>query len=205
MIQLTILTLMSVFIFPIVAFLSMFMIGPLGVLSAWFSILQMSHSVTMFVMIITYLPKIQGAVFDSILSSEGQYDLVQRYKTGQVQAKRKKCVRFTQAVKFRLWPCLGRELTFCVVVLVPFLGPLIVMYLKAPIKAYRTHKRYYRLMGWDHEQVAVKYRQFKADYTAFGFVALVLELTPGLAVFFMFTSNIGLALWSVEKHAMLQQ
>lgn len=180
------------------------MIGPLGVLSAWVSVLQMSHSLTLFIMVATYLPKVQSAMFDAILTSEGQHTIVHNFKVGNIKAPQKKRNKITKAAKFRLYPCLARELTFCVVGLVPFVGPLLLIYLKAPIKAYRTHKRYYRLVGWDYEQIAAKYAQFKPDYTAFGIVALLLELTPGFTIFFMFTSNIGMALWTVQKHADIQ-
>lgn len=192
--------------YPISAAIAVVLIGPVGLLSAVFSVLQLARTLTSLLAMITYLPYVQGAVFDAVLSKEGKDDLVSQWKAQQRNKKRTysliraQLVTFVRFVRFRGIPFIFREIAYFILGLIPILGFSVVLYFKASRKGHRTHRRYYELMGWNQNQIARFYKLHKGEYTMFGVVALIFEMIPGLNVFFMFTNNIGLALWTVKKH-----
>lgn len=175
-------------------------------MSAIFSVLQLARTLTTLVAMITYLPYVQGAVFDAVISKEGKDDLVTDWKFNRRNELQKasfiktQIVTFAKFIRFRGIPFIFREIAYCILGFIPIAGFPIVLYFKASRKGHRTHRRYYELMEWDRHQVAEFYKLHKGDYTMFGVVALIFEMVPGFNVFFMFTNNIGLALWTVKKH-----
>lgn len=155
---------------------------------------------------ITYLPYVQGAVFDAVISKEGKDDLVTDWKFNRRNQLLKESffktqvITFAKFIRFRGIPFIFREIAYCLMGFIPIAGFPLVLYFKASRKGHRTHRRYYELMEWDRQQVSAFYKLHKGDYTMFGVVALIFEMVPGFDVFFMFTNNIGLALWTVKMY-----
>lgn len=60
------------------------------------------------------------------------------------------------------------------------------------------HYRYFKLLGCTRQEkkALIKKRQLK--YTWFGTVALLLQLVPGLSMFFLLTTAAGSAMWVVK-------
>lgn len=195
------------FLYPLASAIAIILIGPMGLISAIFSVLQVSRTMTALVAMITYLPYVQGAVFDAVISKESKDDIVLHWKLHRRREERtqpmlrSKIIAVANFIRFRGVPFVFREIAYCLLGLIPFAGFPLVLYFKASRKGNRTHRRYYELMEWDRLQVAKFYKLHKGDYTMFGVVALTLEMIPGFNVFFMFTSNIGLALWTVKMHS----
>lgn len=144
--------------------------------------------------------KIQEASFDSVLLREGNADLVKRLRTYKVSKRGVTWFRLIRFIVLRLIPFICRELVFVAMNNIPVVGSFMVLYLRAARKGYRTQRRYYRVVGWSDHQIRQFYRAHRGDHTGFGLMAVLLELIPGLFVFFVFTDNIGMALWTVENH-----
>lgn len=189
-------------VFPVYAIGATLIMGPIGILASFVSILQTSRRVTILLLNMIFIGRIQDVMFDAILNREGLYELTFDYnrnkesKTGSTNTR--------MWLTHRVMPGVTRGLLYFVLDMVPIIGPLIFVYSKAPTKTYKSHKRDYKLMRWNHRQIQLFSRKVASHYSAFGVVALLLEMIPGMTVFFMFTSNIGLALWTVDNHKRFQ-
>ncbi|GHJ86363.1 hypothetical protein NliqN6_2765 [Naganishia liquefaciens] len=60
------------------------------------------------------------------------------------------------------------------------------------------HQRYFQLKGWDAQKKKEMIHKRRGAYTAFGTVAMALNLIPVVSVFFTLTSNVGAALWASD-------
>ena len=60
------------------------------------------------------------------------------------------------------------------------------------------HWRYFRLLGLTRQERREAIRRRQLRYTWFGTSALVLQLVPGLSMFFLMSTAAGAALWVVE-------
>lgn len=192
---------MFLFVFPTYAIVLTLFLGPLGFIASFLSTLHLSRKIVSLVLKLILFPRFQSVMFDAILSREGLYDVVHCHNIMKEQSKRNFDLPSLLLTKFL--PTFAAELTLLVVQFIPILGPLIILVARAPAKAYEIHERYFTLMRWDDQQKNKCYWHFRLEYIQFGLMALVLELIPGLTFFFMFTSNVGMALWSVDNHEKL--
>ncbi|KAJ9101711.1 hypothetical protein QFC21_003049 [Naganishia friedmannii] len=60
------------------------------------------------------------------------------------------------------------------------------------------HARYFQLKGWDAQKKREVVHKRRGAYTAFGTVAMALNLIPVVSVFFTLTSSVGAALWASD-------
>lgn len=91
------------------------------------------------------------------------------------------------------------RLVFCFLInMIPFVGPLLVILVRASRSGFSKHHRYFQLKGYTNAQVYFIWVHQKHSYFMFGFVALLLESIPGLGYFFVFANTIGAALWAVD-------
>ncbi|KAJ9110762.1 hypothetical protein QFC20_002803 [Naganishia adeliensis] len=60
------------------------------------------------------------------------------------------------------------------------------------------HQRYFQLKGWDAQKKKEMIHKRKGAYTAFGTVAMALNLIPVVSVFFTLTTSVGAALWASD-------
>ncbi|KAI5452241.1 hypothetical protein NCC49_000806 [Naganishia albida] len=60
------------------------------------------------------------------------------------------------------------------------------------------HQRYFQLKGWDAQKKKEMIHKRRGAYTAFGTVAMALNLIPVVSVFFTLTTSVGAALWASD-------
>ncbi|WWC87068.1 uncharacterized protein L201_001954 [Kwoniella dendrophila CBS 6074] len=60
------------------------------------------------------------------------------------------------------------------------------------------HARYFQLKGYDKTKRQELIKKRRGAYTAFGTMAMVLNLIPGLSILFTFTNAVGAALWASD-------
>lgn len=91
------------------------------------------------------------------------------------------------------------RLIFCFLInLIPFVGPFLVILIRASRSGFSKHHRYFQLKGYTNAQVYFIWVHKKHSYFWFGFVTLLLESVLGLGYFFVFANTIGAALWAVD-------
>lgn len=189
---------LAVTIFPIYAFVMTMFTGPFGLVSAFITLLVTSRRITTFILHFLFMRHIQGAIFDRTLRKEEAAEVLTRYELMSSRFMPKKTPR--SRLYYQVLPFIYREILYNVLAIIPLFGPAIVLLFKAPVKSYKTHKRYYKLMMWNYLEINRFCRKYRYDYTLFGILALLLEMIPGLTVCFVFTNNIGMALWTAQYH-----
>lgn len=188
------------FVFPLSCTISIFLFGPVGTLSAFFSSLEIASTVSNMLAMVCFLPRLHKASFDAVVELEGDVGLLKLKHALESTQHSRSLLHIARVVKHRLAPFIFRELFFCLINLLPMIGTPLVIYLRAPIQGYRTHRKYYTWMMWNNVQSKEFYRAHKGDYTGFGIVCLLLQMIPGFAVVFIFTGNIGMGLWTAQNH-----
>lgn len=145
-------------------------------------------------------------VFDAVLLNEGLEPLVNRerviYPDGETPVKR--LGKPTTSAIYA--PFSLRQIIEFVVLLPLNFVPVAGVPMFLVLTGYRAgpfhHWRYFQLMEFtkDKRKRFVRNRQLK--YTAFGTVALILQLIPIFSMFFLLTSAAGSAIWAaeIEKH-----
>jgi len=54
------------------------------------------------------------------------------------------------------------------------------------------------LKNYTQKQAHAFVERNKPKYIAFGIVAMLLQLIPGMSIFFVYTNTVGAALWAIE-------
>ena len=145
----------------------------------------------------------QVAIFDSVLVEEGQGALVAEGRAllpregADPVAQLGKPHGSTVYAPFSLRQIL-EFILFLPFNLVPAVGPVIFLLLTSYRAGPFHHWRYFRLQGLDKKQRAEQIQRRQLRYTWFGTSALVLQLVPGLSMFFLLSTAAGSALWVVE-------
>ncbi|KZV71543.1 hypothetical protein PENSPDRAFT_650559 [Peniophora sp. CONT] len=60
------------------------------------------------------------------------------------------------------------------------------------------HARYFQLKGYDKERRQAAIHKRRGSYTAFGTMAMALNLVPVVSILFSFTTSVGAALWAAD-------
>lgn len=189
--------------YPLYAFVSFFLFGPFGIISGMFMFFQHATIISTCLATAIFTPPIRKIVFDSVLSREGEDELVNQWKLLRRPVKadceelRNSFHRFC-IFSGKVMVFLGSEITFALIGLIPIAGPCLVIIFKAPTKAFCIHTRYFVLKGWDKKQLYNFYYANKSLYFLFGVTAMLLEMIPFLPLFFIFTNTIGVALWTLD-------
>lgn len=178
-----------------------FFAGPFAVMSTWISVVEQSIVISVFLVTTLVMPGIQRMTFDAVLSREctDENMLSKLRKIVQVPFW-VKCGNVIVKIPYQLnGPyILTRAILLLLIGLIPFIGPCLVLVLQAPSKGMQAHARYYALKGYSTEKIKAFARENNGAYLGFGIMLLLLELIPFINVFFMFTNNLGAALWAVE-------
>ncbi|GEQ72362.1 hypothetical protein JCM33374_g6049 [Metschnikowia sp. JCM 33374] len=198
LVSIIVFSILAVTVFPVYALIATTVTGPFGLISAIITLFSLTRQLTILISQLLFIRHIQGIIFEKVLEREGAKDLLLRYRFMRSRFSPQKPIDLR--LRYQTLPFLERELFYFLLGIIPLIGPLIVLFFKAPVKGYKTHKRYYKLMVWEYVDINRFYREYRRDYAAFGVVALLLEMIPGLTILFMFTSNIGMALWTAQYH-----
>ncbi|KAK4513013.1 uncharacterized protein ATC70_003724 [Mucor velutinosus] len=83
---------------------------------------------------------------------------------------------------------------------VPVVGPLCFISIQALFRGGAAHKRYFQLYKWTPEQRQRRIEAYFWQYQRFGLVATALEMLPFVGYLFMYTNQVGAALWAMDLH-----
>ncbi|KAF2488793.1 hypothetical protein BU16DRAFT_213194 [Lophium mytilinum] len=81
---------------------------------------------------------------------------------------------------------------------IPVVGTVIFVALQGRKTGPAAHARYFQLKEMSKSERNRYIEEKKAAYTAFGVVALLLEMVPFAGIFFAFTNTVGAALWAAD-------
>ncbi|KAI8637815.1 hypothetical protein BD408DRAFT_374506 [Parasitella parasitica] len=84
--------------------------------------------------------------------------------------------------------------------IVPVVGPICFVSIQALFRGGVAHKRYFQLYKWTPEQRQRRIETYFWQYQRFGLVATALEMLPFAGYLFMYTNQIGAALWAMDLH-----
>jgi hypothetical protein len=82
--------------------------------------------------------------------------------------------------------------------IIPFVGPFLVILIKAPFSGFRKHKRYFHLKGFTNAQIYYVWMHQRQNYFYFGMISLLFESIPIIGYIFIFTNTVGAAFWAVD-------
>lgn len=190
-------------LFPIYVFLATLILGPVGIVQAFIFVFQITGKVSNLIVKVSFFSKLQVKTFDQVLIENGFLSVVDEFKQSQTEDAESAWNAFKNWVQTKAWPSLIRSVLHAVIFLIPFLGPFLHLYVKSRGKAARVHERYHKLAQLNDVQKELHVRVFRRDYTAFGYMAMFLETIPLFSFFFMFTNNIGMALWTADNKGKL--
>lgn len=193
--------------FPIQFIVLTLIAGPFVFISTWISVIHQSIVISAFIVTFFMMPEIQRITFDAVLSKEFADDAILLARLRRIVKVPFwiKCgnfiIKIPQALTFPY--VVVRAIILVLIGFIPFIGPCIVILLQAPSKGLQSHSRYFIIKGYTKPQIKSYYRENTGGYIGFGIVLLILELIPLLNVFFMFTNNLGAALWAVDLENVL--
>ncbi|TPX62394.1 hypothetical protein PhCBS80983_g00587 [Powellomyces hirtus] len=179
---------------PQMAVLSLIVTPFLGIPAAIVLVLIESWLVINVVVKSVFLGPLQDDLFDRVLTDHGLKHLVENApkKGNRVSAAVKKSLdRFSPAA-------IAQYLITLPLTFVPVVGPAIFFLINGRKMGQSFHARFFQLKGWTAEDVHAFEEPRKGAYTAFGAVALLLQLIPVVSIFFTATSTVGAALWAVD-------
>lgn len=188
--------------YPVEAFIELLLYGPIGLLAAWFTVFQQAGVISSFVVTILLMPEIQRMAFDAVLSKEYTDDVVLLGKLRR-NSEVPFLVRIGKLVyrlpeAFIIPFILLKIVVLFMINSIPIVGPIIIIFIKAPTRGLQAHSRYFTLKGYDRRQIKDIYKRNTGHYTGFGLVANIFEAIPLFSLFFMFTNTIGAALWVID-------
>ncbi|KAK6203061.1 uncharacterized protein RJT21DRAFT_24396 [Scheffersomyces amazonensis] len=194
---------MFILFYPWMSFYNSIFQGPLGFFSAWYSVLNVSTTVSIFIVTYLLLAEVQRVAFDAVMSREFSDDVVLLGKLRRI-AKVPfivKCGRIFWIIPylFVLPYLIGKVIVILSIqhIPIPFVNIILSILLQAPSKGLQAHSRYFALKGFDKRQIHAIYKSNRGAYLGFGIVAVVLEHIPFIGLLFMFTDTLGAALWAV--------
>lgn len=103
-------------------------------------------------------------------------------------------------VVFGLRPAfwLFRQLAGLLLNLIPLIGPILVIIVKAPNSGFKQHSRYFHLKGYNRAQINYFWSQNRFQYLLFGIITSTFEQIPVICFYFYFTNITGAALWAIH-------
>lgn len=181
------------------------MMGPLGIIVAWWTIIQQSGTISVFIITLTLMPLIQLVAYDAVLSRECSNDLVllaklRRKGKSPVHARIGRYILSLPDMKLFPFSLVKSFLIFSCN-FVPVMGPVFVILLSSSKRGLQAHTRYFSMKGYNKTQIRQIHADYKAEYMGFGIAALILEGIPLLGIFFIFTNTLGATLWVVDVEA----
>jgi len=196
-------TLMFLFTYlPQAALLTVFS-GPLAVISTIFLVLSESATITNVVSKGFFIEDALINTFDGTLLIRDQQNLVSQGRIlnprgnaadvigrlGKILTKPFNKFTFSAIIRYFMYLPLN---------FVPVIGPVLFLILQSRKFGPAAHARYFQLKGMSKNQRDQWVHDRKAEYTAFGIPAMLLEMIPFVGIFFSFTNTVGAALWAAD-------
>lgn len=183
---------------PQVAFLAVFH-GHGAFLNGTFLVLGEGAAITALLFEAFFVDETLVDVFDAVLIDKGHRDLVRKARMLHEDAPNPVKMLGKPTMNSVYSPFSLRQIIEFIIFLpfnlIPWIGvPIFLL-----ITGYRAgplhHWRYFKFLGLNKKErkLYIKRRQLK--YTWFGTIALLLQLIPGLSMFFLLTTAAGSAIW----------
>ncbi|KAI8378703.1 hypothetical protein EDC96DRAFT_604382 [Choanephora cucurbitarum] len=83
---------------------------------------------------------------------------------------------------------------------VPVIGPIAFINIQALFRGGMAHQRYFQLYKWTPVQRQRRIELHFWQYQRFGLVATLLEMIPVAGYLFIYTNQIGAAMWAMDLH-----
>ncbi|KAI8097822.1 uncharacterized protein B0P05DRAFT_522214 [Gilbertella persicaria] len=83
---------------------------------------------------------------------------------------------------------------------VPVIGPICFVNIQALFRGGQAHQRYFQLYKWTPVQRQRRIELHFWQYQRFGLVATLLEMIPFAGYLFIYTNQIGAAMWAMDLH-----
>ncbi|CAD6579280.1 MAG: hypothetical protein TREMPRED_002441 [Tremellales sp. Tagirdzhanova-0007] len=188
---------------PQVAVLA-FISGPLAFIAAIPLVLGEAYVVVNFVARTFLLGQVGIDLFDAVLVEKGQTTLVERGR--QVTSSGGKTKQLgnilTKPLSRFSTDSLVRYVLSLPLNLIPVVGTVFFVGYNGLKAGPGYHARYFQLKGYDKDKRQNAIKKRRGAYTAFGVVAIVLNLVPIASIFFAFTTSVGAALWAADIESM---
>ncbi|KAG1472000.1 hypothetical protein G6F56_001798 [Rhizopus delemar] len=84
--------------------------------------------------------------------------------------------------------------------ILPVIGPAAFIGIQALFRTGEAHKRYFNLYHWSKAQIHRRVDARFWQYYRFGLMATVLEMIPFAGYVFIYTNQIGAAMWAMDLH-----
>ncbi|ORX41188.1 hypothetical protein BD324DRAFT_613564 [Kockovaella imperatae] len=184
---------------PQVAVLA-FVSGPLAFVAAIPLVLGESYVVINFLLRAFIFGQLGEDLFDMVLVQKGQSALVERGR--QVTSKGGKTMQLGKMITKPLSRFSTDNIVRYVLTLplnfIPVVGTAFFLAFNGYKSGPGYHARYFQLKGYDRERRQAAINKRRGSYTAFGVVAMLLNLVPVASIFFNFTSTVGAAIWAAN-------
>ncbi|EMG48119.1 RRT8 Outer spore wall protein RRT8 [Candida maltosa Xu316] len=188
--------------FPPQAVVYTLLMGPLGVIGAWYSLISQASTLSIFAVTISLMPHIQRVAYDAVLSRECAEDVVlmgklRRYKKAPLNVRVREYIKAIPDLSIFPFSLL-KLVVFGMIYFIPIVGPIIVLFFQSSRRGVKAHGRYFKLRGYSKSDIRYIHKSNRPAYMGYGVVALWLESFPFINMFFMFTNTLGAALWVVD-------
>lgn len=84
--------------------------------------------------------------------------------------------------------------------IIPVVGPICFVAIQALFRGGMAHRRYFQLYQWSPNQRQRRVETHFWQYQRFGMMAAALEMVPFVGYVFMYTNQIGAAIWAMDLH-----
>uniref|UniRef100_A0A1Y1KW44 Outer spore wall protein RRT8 n=1 Tax=Photinus pyralis TaxID=7054 RepID=A0A1Y1KW44_PHOPY len=174
--------------------------GPLAVFSTVLLVLNESSTITNIISRNWILQQSILDTFDGTLVSRNAINMVREgreVKSGSDPMKRLGKTLKSPFTKFSPTAII-RYIMYLPLNFIPVVGTAMFLFLQARTRGTLVHGRYFQLKNWSASQRREWLEKHTGAYTAFGFVATLLEMVPVANIFFTYTNTVGAALWAAD-------
>lgn len=200
-------------IYPLQAIVFFFVQGPSSLYTSLVLVFQECLVITAIIGDLFIFPLPSLYLFDAILTTEGFEGFI-------LQGERRRGPKITKFQKFsKFWLhdipwffiCPWWLFQIMIVLglnMIPLVGPILVVFVKAPTLGIKYHLRYFELKFSHQEKKKEFIYNNRGKYLGFGLAAAACESMPILGFFFKFTNIIGSCLWTcrlIEKELQVVQ
>ncbi|ORY27792.1 hypothetical protein BCR39DRAFT_537237 [Naematelia encephala] len=195
----TVLLLFTFTYLPQVAILA-FVSGPLAFVGAVALVLGEAYILVNWLARNFVLASASVDLFDAVLVQKGHTVLVQRGRevTSTGKASKQLGGLLTKPFSKLNSDNIVRYVLSLPLNLIPVVGTVFFLGYNGSKAGPGYHARYFQLKGFDSEKRKAAIQKRRGAYTAFGTVAMLLNLVPVVSILFQLTTTIGAALWASD-------
>ncbi|KAK4688815.1 hypothetical protein P7C73_g1312, partial [Tremellales sp. Uapishka_1] len=174
--------------------------GPLAFVAAVPLVLAETYVVLNFLTKTFLLGQAGTDLFDAVLLQKGHSTLVERGRQVNSSGGKSKQLGkvLTKPLSRFSTDNIVRYVLSLPLNLIPVVGTVFFLGYNGLKAGPGYHSRYFQLKGYDKDKREAAIQKRRGAYTAFGTVAMLLNLVPVVSILFVFTSSVGAALWAAD-------